>query len=99
MIGLMLKAEFSFFLAVPTMLGATLKKRYDYYNAGFSLTPEQINLLIVGNVVGFVVALLDIKTFIGYLGKHGFKMFGYYRIIVGLAILLIHYFVRPLTVI
>ncbi|MGB5370581.1 MAG: undecaprenyl-diphosphatase UppP [Flavobacteriaceae bacterium] len=92
-------AEFSFFLAVPTMLGATLKKGYDYYNAGFSLTPEQINLLIVGNVVGFVVALLAIKTFIGYLGKHGFKMFGYYRIIVGLAILLIHYFVRPLTVI
>ncbi len=92
-------AEFSFFLAVPTMLGATLKKGYDYYNAGFSLTSEQINLLIIGNVVGFVVALLAIKTFIGYLSKHGFKMFGYYRIIVGLAILLIHYFVRPLTVI
>ena len=92
-------AEFSFFLAVPTMLGATLKKGYDYYNAGFSLTSEQIDLLIIGNVIGFVVALLAIKTFIGYLGKHGFKMFGYYRIIVGLAILLIHYFVRPLTVI
>lgn len=92
-------AEFSFFLAVPTMLGATLKKSYDYYNAGFTLTSEQINFLIIGNVVGFLVALLAIKTFIGYLSKHGFKMFGYYRIIVGLAILLIHYFVRPLTVI
>ncbi len=92
-------AEFSFFLAVPTMLGATLKKSYDYYQAGFTLTSEQINLLIIGNVVGFLVALLAIKTFIGYLSKHGFKMFGYYRIIIGLAIILIHYFVRPLTVI
>ncbi|MGB5556210.1 MAG: undecaprenyl-diphosphate phosphatase [Flavobacteriaceae bacterium] len=92
-------AEFSFFLAVPTMLGATLKKSYDYYNAGFTLTSEQINLLIIGNVVGFLVALLAIKTFIGYLSKHGFKMFGYYRIIVGILLLLIHYFVRPLTVI
>ena len=92
-------AEFSFFLAVPTMLGATLKKSYDYYNDGFTLTSEQVNLLIIGNVVGFLVALLAIKTFIGYLGKHGFKLFGYYRIIVGTALLLIHYFLRPLTVI
>ena len=92
-------AEFSFFLAVPTMLGATLKKSYDYYNAGFTLTGEQINLLIIGNVVGFLVALLAIKTFIGYLSRNGFKMFGYYRIIVGVALLLIHYFIRPLTVV
>ncbi len=92
-------AEFSFFLAVPTMLGATLKKSYDYYNAGFTLSQDQINLLIIGNVVGFLVALLAIKSFIGYLSKHGFKMFGYYRIIVGIALLLIHYFLRPLTVI
>ncbi len=92
-------AEFSFFLAVPTMLGATLKKSYDYYQAGFTLTSEQVNLLIIGNVVGFLVALLAIKTFIGYLSKNGFKMFGYYRIVVGIAILLIHFFVRPLTVV
>ncbi|SHJ48091.1 undecaprenyl-diphosphatase [Arenibacter nanhaiticus] len=92
-------AEFSFFLALPTMLGATLKKVFDYYNAGFTLTDEQINLLIVGNVIGFLVALVAIKTFIGYLSKHGFKMFGYYRIIVGISIIAIHYFVRPLTVI
>ncbi|RAJ13720.1 undecaprenyl-diphosphate phosphatase [Arenibacter echinorum] len=92
-------AEFSFFLAVPTMLGATLKKSYDYYNAGFTLSTEQINLLIIGNVVGFVVALFAIKTFIGYLSKHGFKVFGYYRIIVGIAIIVIHYFISPLTVI
>ena len=92
-------AEFSFFLALPTMLGATLKKSYDYYDAGFTLTSEQINLLIIGNVVGFIVALFAIKTFIGYLSKHGFKIFGYYRIIVGIAIIVIHYFIRPITVI
>jgi undecaprenyl-diphosphatase len=92
-------AEFSFFLALPTMLGATLKKSYDYYNAGFTLTSEQINLLIIGNVVGFLVALFAIKTFIGYLSKHGFKVFGYYRIVVGVAIIVIHYFISPLTVI
>ncbi|MDX1326302.1 MAG: undecaprenyl-diphosphate phosphatase [Arenibacter sp.] len=92
-------AEFSFFLAVPTMLGATLKKSYDYYMAGFTLSSDQINYLIVGNVVGFLVALVAIKTFIDYLGKHGFKLFGYYRVIVGVAILVIHYFISPLTVI
>ncbi|MGB6151377.1 MAG: undecaprenyl-diphosphate phosphatase [Pricia sp.] len=92
-------AEFSFFLAVPTMLGATLKKSYDYYAAGFTLTGEQINLLIIGNVIGFLVALLAIKTFIGYLSRNGFKAFGYYRIIVGIALLLIHYFVSPMTVV
>lgn len=91
-------AEFSFFLALPTMLGATLKKSYDYYDAGFTLTTEQINLLIIGNVVGFIVALFAIKTFIGYLSKHGFKIFGYYRIVVGIAIIVIHYFISPLTV-
>ncbi|CAM3581880.1 undecaprenyl-diphosphate phosphatase [Flavobacterium gelidilacus] len=92
-------AEFSFFLAIPTMFGATVKKSYDFYKAGFVLTDEQINLLIIGNVVGFVVALIAIKSFIGYLSKHGFKIFGYYRIIAGIAVLLIHFFVQKLTVI
>ncbi len=91
-------AEFSFFLAVPTMLGATVKKCYDYYKAGFVLSDEQVNLLIIGNVVGFVVALLAIKTFIGFLSKNGFKVFGYYRIIAGIALLLIHFFIHPLTI-
>jgi undecaprenyl-diphosphatase len=92
-------AEFSFFLAVPTMLGATVKKCYDYYKDGFVLSDDQINLLIIGNVVGFIVAMLAIKSFIGYLSKHGFKIFGYYRIVAGLAILIIHFFVMKLTVI
>jgi undecaprenyl-diphosphatase len=92
-------AEFSFFLAVPTMLGATVKKCYDYYKDGYVLTHDQVNFLILGNIVAFIVALLAIKSFIGYLTKHGFKMFGYYRIIAGLAILLIHFMVMKLTTI
>ena len=92
-------AEFSFFLAVPTMLGATVKKGYDYYKDGLVLTNDQINYLVVGNLVAFIVALLAIKSFIGFLSKNGFKIFGYYRIIVGVALLLIHFFIHPLTVI
>ena len=92
-------AEFSFFLAVPTMLGATVKKCYDYYKDGFVLSDQQINLLIIGNVVGFIVALIAIKSFIGFLSKNGFKVFGYYRIIVGVLLLLIHFYIHPLTVI
>lgn len=91
-------AEFSFFLAVPTMFGATLKKTYDYYQAGLELSGQQINLLIIGNVVGFLVAIIAIKTFIDYLSKHGFKLFGYYRIIFGCFVLFYHYFVDSLTV-
>lgn len=92
-------AEFSFFLAVPTMFGATAKKCYDYYKDGFILTNDQINLLIIGNVIAFIVALLAIKTFIGFLTKNGFKIFGYYRIAAGIILLLIHFFVQKLTVI
>jgi undecaprenyl-diphosphatase len=92
-------AEFSFFLAVPTMLGATAKKCYDYYKDGFVLSHDQINFLIIGNVVAFIVALIAIKSFIGFLTQHGFKVFGYYRIIAGITLLIIHFFIHPLTVI
>ena len=92
-------AEFSFFLAVPTMFGATAKKCYDYYKDGFVLTHDQINFLIIGNLVGFIVALIAIKSFISYLSKNGFKLFGYYRIIVGIALLVIHFFIQKLDVI
>ena len=91
-------AEFSFFLAVPTMLGATIKKCYDFYKEGYVLTHDQINYLIIGNIIAFIVALIAIKSFIGFLSKNGFKIFGYYRIIVGVALLIIHYFIHPLTV-
>lgn len=92
-------AEFSFFLAVPTMLGATAKKCYDYYKDGFVLTHDQINFLIIGNIVGFIVALIAIKSFIGFLSKNGFKLFGYYRIVVGIALLVIHFCFQKLDVI
>ena len=92
-------AEFSFFLAVPTMFGATLKKCYDYYKDGFVLTHDQINFLIIGNVVAFIVALIAIKTFIGFISKNGFKVFGYYRIIAGITLLILHFFVHSLTII
>ena len=81
------------------MLCATVKKCYDYYKEGFVLTNEQVNILIIGNVVGFIVALLAIKTFIGYLSKNGFKLFGYYRIIAGIVLLIIHFFIQKLDVI
>ena len=77
-------AEFSFFLAVPTMFAASGYKLTKNYQA---ITHENLDILIVGNIVAFIVALIAIKTFINYLTKHGFKLFGYYRIIVGLAIL------------
>lgn len=92
-------AEFSFFLAVPTMLGATVKKCYDYYKDGLVLTHDQVNFLIIGNVVGFIVALIAIKSFIGFLSKNGFKLFGYYRIVVGIALLVIHFCIQKLDVI
>lgn len=92
-------AEFSFFLAVPTMLGATVKKCYDYYKDGLFLSDDQINYLIIGNIVAFIVALLAIKTFIGFLTKNGFKVFGYYRILAGIILLIIHFFIHPLTII
>lgn len=76
-------AEFSFFLAVPTMFAATAKKLLDFYKEGISLSGEEIKLLAFGNAVAFVVALLAIKSFIGILNKYGFKGFGIYRILVG----------------
>ncbi len=78
-------AEFSFFLAVPTMFAASGYKLMKNYEA---INTDNISMLIVGNVVAFIVALIAIKSFITYLTKHGFKVFGYYRIIVGTLILI-----------
>jgi undecaprenyl-diphosphatase len=80
-------AEFSFFLALPMMFGASLVKLLKFFKEGHSFTGEEINLLIVGNIVGFIVAILAIKFFIGVLTKYGFKAFGWYRIVVGLVII------------
>jgi undecaprenyl-diphosphatase len=92
-------AEFSFFLAVPTMFGATLYSVYDYSKEGFQLSSSQLNLLILGNVVAFIVAMLAIKSFIAFLSTHGFKLFGYYRIIVGIVILALYYLGAELSII
>jgi len=82
-------AEFSFFLAVPTMLGATVYKAYKLIKVGgVELITDNLATLIVGNVVAFIVALLAIKFFINFVSKHGFKAFGWYRIIIGGAILI-----------
>ena len=81
-------AEFSFFLAVPTMLAATGYKMLKYQlDVGFSM--GDVKMLLLGNVLAFVVALLAIKGFIGFLTKYGFKFFGYYRIIVGLVLIIV----------
>lgn len=92
-------AEFSFFLAVPTMFAATGKKLLDFYQEGHVISTEQFQLLAVGNVVAFIVALLAIKSFIGYLNKNGFKIFGWYRVIVGLVIILLILFDYKLSII
>lgn len=92
-------AEFSFFLAVPTMLAASAKDLLDYYQKGSGFGDGEIYLLIVGNAVAFIVAMLAIKSFIGYLTRHGFRVFGYYRIIVGLAILVLYYLGIPLQMV
>ena len=81
-------AEFSFFLAVPTMFAATCYKLLKLYmDFGSSVILDNLTVLIVGNVVAFVVAVLAVKFFIDYVTKYGFKLFGYYRIIVGVVIL------------
>lgn len=82
-------AEFSFFLAVPTMFAATAYKMLKLFLEpdGAALLAQNMEALIVGNIVAFVVALLAIKFFIGFVTKYGFKAFGYYRIVVGGVIL------------
>lgn len=83
-------AEFSFFLAVPTMLGATLLKAYKLYQeSGMAIFRENAQELIVGNLVAFVVALLAIKFFIGFISRYGFKLFGYYRIAIGMLVIVL----------
>lgn len=92
-------AEFSFFLAVPTMFAATAKKLLDFYKVGISLNGQEINILIFGNVIAFIVALLAIKSFIGFLNKYGFKGFGWYRIIVGGILIILFLLHVPIEII
>jgi undecaprenyl-diphosphatase len=86
-----LAAEFSFLLAVPTMAAATGYKLLKAFKDNPEMLKNGHNLtaLAVGNIVAFVVAIIAIKTFIDYLKKHGFKLFGYYRIVVGIIVIVL----------
>ncbi|MBW7844506.1 MAG: undecaprenyl-diphosphate phosphatase [Bacteroidia bacterium] len=84
-------AEFSFFLAVPTMFAATGYKMLKYQmNVGFNTS--DIGVLAIGNIAAFIVAIIAIKGFIGFLTKYGFKMFGWYRIALGAIIIALYAF-------
>ncbi len=78
-------AEFTFFLAIPVMLGASLLKLLKF---GFSFTGEELAILAVGMIVAFAVSVAVIRFLMGYIKKHDFKVFGWYRIVLGAAVLL-----------
>jgi undecaprenyl-diphosphatase len=73
-------AEFSFFLAIPTMIGAFV---YDAYKSRAELSTDHISIIAIGFVVSFVVALIVIRSFLGYVTRHGFALFAWWRVIVG----------------
>ena len=93
-------AEFSFFLAVPTMAAASGYKLLKAFTSesGMQLLSDNLATLLIGNLVAFVVAILAIKFFISFLTKYGFKAFGYYRIVVGLLIIILMFCGIPLEV-
>ena len=93
-------AEFSFFLAVPTMAAATGYKLLKFFlePGGVDILTENLGILILGNIVAFVVAMLAIKFFIGFITKYGFKYFGWYRIAVGGIILILTLLGYELTI-
>ena len=84
-------AEFSFFLAVPTMLAATGYKLLKFYQENGGFSGQEIKLLAVGNIIAFVVAMIAIKFFIEFLKKHGFRVWGIYRVILGIILLAMIY--------
>lgn len=94
-------AEFSFFLAVPTMFAATAYKLLKLLmtDEGLQVLMENWEILLLGNVVAFVVALLAIKFFIGFVTRYGFKIFGIYRILVGGGILILWFLGYNLVII
>ena len=77
-------AEFTFYLAIPTMLGASLLKLIKF---GFAFTNIEIIILLIGMLISFIVSMLVIKFLMNYIKKHDFKVFGYYRIILGIIVL------------
>jgi undecaprenyl-diphosphatase len=92
-------AEFSFFLAVPTMLAATGYKLLKFYLEGNTFGSHEVAVLAAGNIAAFIIAIFAIKSFITFLTKHGFKLFGYYRIALGLIILTLYWFGIDLAIV
>lgn len=80
-------AEFTFFLAVPVMLGASLLKIVKFVHSGVHMTSMEGGILAIGCIVAFVVSVIVIRFFMNYIRKHDFKVFGYYRIILGIVVL------------
>ena len=89
----MVAAEFTFFLAIPTMFGASLLRLVKF---GFHFTGEELAVLAVGMIVAFVVSVLAIKFLMSYIKKHDFKAFGYYRIVLGAVVLLYFLGIAPM---
>jgi len=81
-------AEFSFFLAIPVMLGASLFKVYKFMKTGTAITSTEMGILLVGTIVAFIVSIVVIKFLMNYIRKHDFKVFGYYRIILGIIVVI-----------
>ena len=84
-------AEFSFFLAIPVMLGASALKLVKF---GFGFSASELSVLLAGMVTAFLVSILVIKFLIGYVKKHDFKVFGYYRIALGLVVIAFFYLIQ-----
>ena len=87
-------AEFSFFMAIPTMLGASAIKMLKFLTSGVNATGTEIGVLIVGCVVSFLVSMVVIKGLMEYVRKHSFSVFGLYRIILGTVVLIYFLFIR-----
>ena len=86
-----LAAEYTFFLAIPVMFGASLLKIVKF---GFDFTSWEVIILLVGMAVSFIVSILAIKFLMGYIKKHDFKVFGWYRIVLGILVLLYFFVIR-----
>ncbi len=81
-------SEFTFILAIPAMLGASVLKIFDFMEKGIALQNNDIIFLVVGTVSAFIVSVLAIKFLMGYIKKHNFEVFGYYRIVIGIIVIL-----------
>ena len=89
-----LSSEYSFFIAIPTMAGASLLKIVKYVHVNGMFPMSQLFLLLLGTFISFVVSLFAIRSLINYVKKHDFTVIGYYRIVLGILVLLLFYVLR-----